>query len=292
MSRGVQGPEEARAEASAVNRDILDTLTSLIKLAGGMAHDIARVPYRSPRPARHVQAGLRDPMKELAQRMGCDASFITSVADTLERRGYAGASLARGPAGEVPDPHRGGLAAKERMMREFAEKMPWGYALYDDERRCFLALRKKADGADRWRGLTRCRLARRATRSHGSFEAYLKIFDDFKRDAVIPWVKSRPKSVRGTTVSPISGQTGNAPVAVDGGAVAASAIRRRRRGGSGSRSPSSRPRSSWSCSTPPSSTSHYRNPGRAALLRYQPGVGRQRLHARLRRVAAARWAVR
>jgi hypothetical protein len=36
-----------------------------------------------------------------------------------------------------------GIAAKERLMQELAERMPWCYALDDTERECFLALLKK-----------------------------------------------------------------------------------------------------------------------------------------------------
>ena len=88
-------------------------------------------------------------MKELAQHMGCDASFITSVADTLERRGF----VRREPSQRDRRVKNlvlteEGIAAKERLMRELAAKMPWSYALDDGERRCFLALLKKAlDGA-------------------------------------------------------------------------------------------------------------------------------------------------
>ena len=89
-------------------------------------------------------------MKELAQHMGCDASFITSVADTLERRGFA----RREPSQRDRRVKNlvlteEGIAAKERLMRELAAKMPWSYALDDGERNCFLALLKKALGGAR-----------------------------------------------------------------------------------------------------------------------------------------------
>jgi DNA-binding MarR family transcriptional regulator len=152
MSIGMQGPGEAGTDASAVNRDILDTLTGLIKLVGGVAQGIASGFDIAPHDllAMFKLDGVLS-MKELAQHMGCDASFITAVADTLERRGF----VRREPSqrdrrvknlvltGE-------GIAAKERMMQELAAKMPWSYALDDAERRCFLALLKKALGGARW----------------------------------------------------------------------------------------------------------------------------------------------
>ncbi len=150
MSMRVQGSGETGADASAVNRDILDTLTGLVKLVGGVAQGIASEFDIAPHDllAMFKLEGVLS-MKELAQHMGCDASFITSVADTLERRGFA----RREPSQRDRRVKNlvlteEGIAAKERLMRELAAKMPWSYALDDGERRCFLTLLKKAlDGA-------------------------------------------------------------------------------------------------------------------------------------------------
>jgi hypothetical protein len=83
-------------------------------------------------------------MKELAQRMGCDASFVTAIADTLEKRGFVNREASqrdRRIKNLVLTSE--GTAAKERMMAQLAEKMPWCYALDDAERRCFLSLLRK-----------------------------------------------------------------------------------------------------------------------------------------------------
>ena len=148
MSMRAQGSGDTGADASAVNRDILDSMTSLIKLVGGIAQGIASEFDIAPHDllAMFKLDGVMS-MKELAQHMGCDASFITSVADTLERRGF----VRREPSQRdrrvknlvLTDE---GIAAKERMMRELAEKMPWSYALDDSERCCFLSLLRKAVG--------------------------------------------------------------------------------------------------------------------------------------------------
>jgi DNA-binding MarR family transcriptional regulator len=131
-----------------VNRDILDSMTSLIKLVGGIAQGIASEFDIAPHDllAMFKLEGVLS-MKELAQHMGCDASFITSVADTLERRGFA----RREPSQRDRRVKNlvlteEGIAAKERLMGELAAKMPWSYALDDGERCCFLALLKKALG--------------------------------------------------------------------------------------------------------------------------------------------------
>jgi DNA-binding MarR family transcriptional regulator len=147
MSIEIHGPDAARAEESAptLNRDILDALTSLVKQAGEVGHSIAAGFAIAPHDLLamfKLEGGL--PMKELAQRMGCDASFVTTIADTLEKRGFL-----RREAGQrdrrikhlVLTPE--GLAAKERLMGQLAAKMPWCYALDDVERRCFLRLLRK-----------------------------------------------------------------------------------------------------------------------------------------------------
>src|SRR3984957_1250719 len=90
MSMRVQGSGDTGADASAVNRDILDTLTGLVKLVGGVAQGIASEFDIAPHDllAMFKLEGVLS-MKELAQHMGGAASFIASVADTLERRGCA-----------------------------------------------------------------------------------------------------------------------------------------------------------------------------------------------------------
>jgi DNA-binding MarR family transcriptional regulator len=147
MSTEIQGPETARAEESApaLDRDILDSLTDLVKRAGTVSHSIATGFGVAPHDLLalfKLEGGLA--MKELAQRMGCDASFVTTVADTLEKRGF----IRREPGQRdrriknllLTDE---GISAKERMMAQLAAKMPWCYALDDGERRCLLFLLRK-----------------------------------------------------------------------------------------------------------------------------------------------------
>src|SRR5215472_4622643 len=80
-------------------------------------------------------------MKELGRRMHCDASFVTLVADMLEKRG-----LAR------REPHpadrriknvvltEDGLALKQKIEAEITARMPWNSALSADERAQLLSL--------------------------------------------------------------------------------------------------------------------------------------------------------
>ena len=147
MSTEIHEPDTARAEdsAPALNRDILDALTTLVKQAGTIGHSISAGFEIAPHDLLalfKLDAGLA--MKDLAQRMGCDASFVTTVADTLEKRGF----LRREPGLRdrrvkylmlTPE----GVAAKERMMAELAAQMPWCYALDEEERQSFLGLLRK-----------------------------------------------------------------------------------------------------------------------------------------------------
>ncbi len=151
---GVQGAEPAGAEqpaqpssasVSATNRDILDSLTGLVKQVGVVAHAIAGGIGIAPHDLL-AMFKLDGPlsMKELAQRMGCDASFVTAVADTLEEHGFARREASqrdRRVKNLVLTPE--GIAAKERLMAGLAARMPWCYALDEAERQCFLGLLRK-----------------------------------------------------------------------------------------------------------------------------------------------------
>jgi DNA-binding MarR family transcriptional regulator len=147
MSTEMRGPEAARAEdsAPALNRDILDALTTLVKRAGTIGQSISASFQIAPHDLLalfKLEGGLA--MKDLAQRMGCDASFVTAIADTLEKRGF----VHREPSQRDRRIKNlvltsEGMAAKERLMAQLAAKMPWCYALDDTERRCFLSLLQK-----------------------------------------------------------------------------------------------------------------------------------------------------
>jgi DNA-binding MarR family transcriptional regulator len=147
MGTEIKGPDAARAEGSALalNRDILDSLTTLVKRAGTVGQSIAAGFGVAPHDllALFKLDGVLT-MKELAQHMGCDASFVTTIADTLERHGFAQREPSqrdRRVKNLVLTPE--GITAKERMMAQLAAKMPWCYALDDDERRCLLSLLRK-----------------------------------------------------------------------------------------------------------------------------------------------------
>lgn len=80
-------------------------------------------------------------MKDLGQRMHCDPSFITSIADTLEKRGLAA---------REPDPADrrvkrlvltpAGAELKARIEDEVLSHTPWRQSLSREQRACLLAL--------------------------------------------------------------------------------------------------------------------------------------------------------
>jgi MarR family transcriptional regulator, organic hydroperoxide resistance regulator len=145
LSVNVGEPGEAEANEPTLNREILDTFGALVKQLAATGQSIAASFRVAPSDLLAlVKLDGVVTMKELAQRMGCDASFVTAVADALERHGLA----KREPSQRdrrvknlvlTPD----GIAAKERLMQELAERMPWCYALDDTERQCLLGLLKK-----------------------------------------------------------------------------------------------------------------------------------------------------
>lgn len=142
---------EADDPAPALNRDILDALTALVKRAGAAGHSIAAgLGVAPPDLLALFKLDGSLAMKDLAQRMGCDASFITAVADTLEERGFVRREpnqRDRRVKNLVLTPE--GRAAKKRLLARFAATMPWCYALDDDERQCLLTLLRKMLDAPR-----------------------------------------------------------------------------------------------------------------------------------------------
>src|SRR5215510_9446018 len=81
---------------------------------------------------------------ELGQRMGCDPSFITTIADSLEKHG-----LARREPSQRDRRSKNivlteeGLAVRDRLFRELMMRAPWCTALDTGERRCLLGLMRK-----------------------------------------------------------------------------------------------------------------------------------------------------
>jgi MarR family transcriptional regulator, organic hydroperoxide resistance regulator len=130
--------------------EIADCFFELIGNIIGQAEQLA---HRLSIPAPFIKAlhTLDCPMamKELGKRMHCDPSFVTLLADMLEKRG-----LAR------REPHPAdrrvknivltseGEALKQRVEAEITARMPWNRALTESERAQLLALIRKMLSAD------------------------------------------------------------------------------------------------------------------------------------------------
>ena len=71
-------------------------------------------------------------MKELGRRLHCDPSFVTVIADGLEKRGLA----------------RREAHPSDRRQREMAAIMPWSRVLNRQEREILLALIRKMTAAE------------------------------------------------------------------------------------------------------------------------------------------------
>jgi DNA-binding MarR family transcriptional regulator len=83
-------------------------------------------------------------MKELGQRMGCDPSFVTSIADALEKHGLARRepSLRDRRSKNIVLTSEG-KTVRDRLFREILAQAPWCTALDTGERRCLLGLMRK-----------------------------------------------------------------------------------------------------------------------------------------------------
>jgi MarR family transcriptional regulator, organic hydroperoxide resistance regulator len=136
-------------------RDQLDSelLQCASDLIGRIVRQGDRLAQRLGIPAPFIKAlHVMDcpmAMKDLGKRMHCDPSFVTLVADMLEKRG-----LARREAHPADRRVKNlvltddGLSLKQRLEAEVAARMPWNRGLTDDERAQLLALIRKMLSAD------------------------------------------------------------------------------------------------------------------------------------------------
>jgi MarR family transcriptional regulator, organic hydroperoxide resistance regulator len=133
-----------------LNAEILESVSELIGRVISHGEQLAQK-LAIPAPFIKALHTMDCPMamKDLGKRMHCDPSFVTLVADMLEKRG-----LAR------REPHPAdrrvknivltddGRSLKHRLETEIASRMPWSRTLTDDERAQLLALIRKMLSAD------------------------------------------------------------------------------------------------------------------------------------------------
>jgi DNA-binding MarR family transcriptional regulator len=131
-----------RSHEEQLNLDIMDALSELIKRASALGQGIAQQLGMSVSDLVGLHK-LEEPltMKELGQLLHCDPSFVTMIANGLEKRG-----LARRETSErdrriktlVLTPE--GTAMRDRLEAELATRAPWAYALDVGERECLLGI--------------------------------------------------------------------------------------------------------------------------------------------------------
>jgi DNA-binding MarR family transcriptional regulator len=136
---------DSLANEDRLDLDVLDAVAGLFGeiLARGeqVAQDFGVPPFFIK--ALHLLDGPLA-MKELGRRMRCDPSFVTGIADMLEKRGLA--TRESDPADRrvkklVLTP--AGAELKEQVERGVLAQMPWRSALSPDERSCLLMLIRK-----------------------------------------------------------------------------------------------------------------------------------------------------
>jgi MarR family transcriptional regulator, organic hydroperoxide resistance regulator len=128
-----------------LNQQIVDTFGELIRNAHDLGQHIAAefgLTVSDTKALFLLEAPMT--MKELGLRMGCDPSFVTTVADALEKRG-----LARREPSErdrrsknlvlTPD----GAALRAKLWTELSARAPWCATLDTSERTCLLTLMRK-----------------------------------------------------------------------------------------------------------------------------------------------------
>jgi len=128
-----------------LDMDLLDAAGGLVARLLAEAEQMAKefgVPAFFLKALHLIDAPLA--MKELGQRMHCDPSFVTGIADMLEKRGLAV---------REPDPAdrrvkrlvltSAGVDMKLRMEQAMLARMPWRRSLSQDERVTLIKLLHK-----------------------------------------------------------------------------------------------------------------------------------------------------
>jgi MarR family transcriptional regulator, organic hydroperoxide resistance regulator len=142
--RYVAGPDPAAGDDE-LNQQIADALTELIKQAHELGHGIASDFGLTGSDAKALfLLGSPMTMKELGQRLGCDPSFVTSVADALEKHGLARREPSqRDRRSKNIVLTAAGVQVRDRICGELSTRAPWCTTLDTGERQCLLYLVRK-----------------------------------------------------------------------------------------------------------------------------------------------------
>jgi DNA-binding MarR family transcriptional regulator len=144
---GNKTPDSGTASDEELNQQIFNVFTEFIKQAQSIGQSIA-ADFGMAASDVIALLKLEAPMtmKELGQKMGCDPSFVTSIADALEKHLLARREPSqrdRRSKNLVLTPE--GQTARDRVVSELAARAPW-CRLDADERRCLLGLLHKMLG--------------------------------------------------------------------------------------------------------------------------------------------------
>jgi MarR family transcriptional regulator, organic hydroperoxide resistance regulator len=128
-----------------LNQQITDTMGDLFRHAHEMGQVIAAEFGLTVSDTKAlIMLEMPMTMKDLGLRMGCDPSFVTSVADALEKHGLARREPSlrdRRSKNIVLTPE--GVTLRDRLCAELSARAPWCTTLDISERRCLLWLMRK-----------------------------------------------------------------------------------------------------------------------------------------------------
>jgi DNA-binding MarR family transcriptional regulator len=132
-----------------LDQDLFDAMSEFLSMLIQRGERLAGrfgVPFFAVKAMHRFDASVT--MKELGQRMKCDPSFVTMIADTLEQHGLArrepSASDRRIKNLVLTDK---GLEVKRTIEETLLTEMPWVHVLDRQEREQFLALIRKMTAA-------------------------------------------------------------------------------------------------------------------------------------------------
>ena len=138
-----------RSAVDQLDSEILDAMGELIATLIGRSEQIAQrfgVPAFCLKALHVLESSMA--MRDLRDYMHCDASFVTAIADLLEKRG-----LARREASTADRRIKNlvltqeGVGLRRKIEREFMAHMPWRN-LDEQERACLLSLVRKMTAAE------------------------------------------------------------------------------------------------------------------------------------------------
>ena len=133
------GPEED------LNQQIADALSGLLKFVYDVAQGLAaEVGMTASDVMALVKLEAPMTMKDLGLKIGCDPSFVTSIADGLESQGLARREPSqrdRRSKNIVLTPE--GEKVRGRVCQELFARAPWCTTLDSSERQCLLGLMRK-----------------------------------------------------------------------------------------------------------------------------------------------------